>query len=113
MSPNAPTPVPSADDQTETLRYAEHLLRVCRWTEARTVLHRLAITTPGVTRYRVLLSYARGEEARERGDLDRARNEWRHALLLDPNFVDAKTALSRARRTTLVGRLFGKLRGKA
>ena len=113
MYPHVPTPAPGADDQTETLLYAERLLHACRWTEARTVLHRLATTTPGVTRYRVLLSYARGEEAGARGDLERARSEWRHALVLDPDCIEAKTALARTRGNSLFGRLFGKLRGNA
>ena len=112
MTPNNTTPVPGADDQTEALRYAERLLQACQWTEARTVLHRLATTAPGYTRYRVLLAYARGEEAAERGDVTRARDEWRRALTLDPSCIEAQSALARS-RSSLFGRLFHKLRGKA
>jgi hypothetical protein len=113
MNYNTPTPAPSADDQTETLRYAERLLHACRWTEARTILHRLATTTPGVTRYRVLLAYARGEEYCERGELARARAEWRRALILDPSCIEAKAALGRVRRGTFFGRIVGMLSGRA
>ena len=72
-----------------------------------------ATTTPGVTRYRVLLAYARGEEAAERGEIARARDEWRRALTLDPSCTEAKSALARSRSHSLFGRLIGKLRGKA
>lgn len=113
MTPNAPTPAPSADDQTETLRYAERLLQACRWTEARCTLHRLAATAPGVVHYRALLAYARGEEAAERGELDRARDEWRRALILEPRYAAPRAALDRTGPHTLFGRFFGRLRGKA
>lgn len=112
MTPNVPTPAPSADDQTETLRYAERLLQTSRWTEARTVLHRLATGSPGVTRYRVLLAYARGEEHAQRGDHQRARAEWRRCLVLDPACSEASTALSRTRGFSIFGRLIAKLRGR-
>lgn len=107
--PNVPTPAPGADDESETLRYAEGLLQACRWTEARGVLHRLATTTPGVTRYRVLLAYARGEEYAALGDQVRARDEWRRSLVLDPTYPQATIALRRARRASLLGRLFDRL----
>jgi hypothetical protein len=113
MLPNAPTPAPSADDQTETLRYAERLLQACRWTEARATLHRLAATAPGISHYRALLAYARGEEAAERGDLPRARDEWRRALILEPTYAAPKAALQRAGSSSVFGRLFGRLRGRA
>lgn len=113
MTPNAPTPAPSADDQTETLRYAERLLHACRWTDARTTLHRLAASAPGVTHYRALLAYARGEEAAERGDLSRARDEWRRALILEPTCQPARTALDRHGSGSLLDRLFHRRRGKA
>ena len=113
MITNTPTPLPSGDDQTETLRYAERLLHACRWTEARTVLHRLATTTPGVTRYRVLLAYARGEEHAERGEHTLARAEWRRALILDPRCIEAKAALDRSRGSSIFGRIFSRLSGRA
>jgi|GEM_PF-1723059 len=113
MTPNGPTPAPSADDQTETLRYAERLLHAHRWTDARATLHRLAMSSPGVTRYRVLLAYARGEEHAERGDRDRARAEWRRALTLEPGCAEAKAALGRVGVASAFVRFFGKLRIRA
>lgn len=74
--------------------YAQRLLQLRKWTEARTALHQLALLTPQVTRLRALMAFARGHEAAEQGELARARTEWERALTLDPTLDDARLALA-------------------
>ena len=92
---------------------AASLLQAGRFTEARGLLRRLAEASPGVTRYRALLALARGHEAEQAGDRDRARAEWRRALILAPDLDDARRALRRVRGHSLLGRLVNRLRPDA
>ena len=94
------------DDDAEALRHALTLMQLNRWTEARIALHELALATPQVTRLRALLAYARGHEAAAAGDLARAHEEWRRALLLDPSLKDAEVAMrTRPRRRSWLDRV--------
>lgn len=81
--------------------YAQRLLQLRKWTEARTALHQLALLMPQVTRLRALLAFARGHEAAEQGELDRAHAEWERALTLDPTLEDARRALAQHPRSWL------------
>lgn len=95
-------------DEAAALRHALQLMQLQQWTEARTAIHALALAIPGVTRYRALLAYTRGQEAAAAGDLDRANDEWRRALILDPSLKDAETAMkARPRRRSFMDRLRG------
>ena len=89
-------PAPTTADQ-ELERYARRLLQLRRWTQARTALHQLAVRSPHTARVRALLAYARGHEAAELGERDRAASEWARALLFDPSFDDARASLATAR----------------
>lgn len=94
----------------ELMRRARHHIQVNQWTEARSMLHQLALRLPHDTKLRALLAHARGHEAAQAGNLDRAHEEWRRALMLDPNLEDAKQALRTRprRRTSLIDKLFGR-----
>jgi hypothetical protein len=109
MSPTpytTPAPMP---DEGVLLRQARSALDLQRWTEARDLLFQLATRSPNTTRYRAMLAYARGQEAHTLGDIERARDEWRRAVTLDPTLNDAQRALSlRARRRSWVDRLLGR-----
>lgn len=113
MSWVKPIPAPGADDQTEALRLADALLLAGRFAEARGHLRRLAEASPGVTYYRALLALARGHEASEAGDHQRARAEWRRALILDPTLDRARVALRRSRAPSFLGRIVDRFRSPA
>jgi Tfp pilus assembly protein PilF len=85
-------------DSSDALRDVLMLMQLHKWTEARIALHALAVAAPAITRYRALLAYARGHEAALAGDLDRAHEEWRRALTLDPSMKEAAAEMKRQRR---------------
>lgn len=89
------------------LRHLQTLLQLQQWTEAKIVARELATQHPHTAHYRALLALARGHEAAVANDHQRAREEWRRALTLEPNLDAAKVALaSRAGRRSWVERLF-------
>lgn len=83
----------SRTDHDELEREAQRLLQLRQWGDARLVLTRLAHAHPASTAHRARLAYARGWEAADAGELDRARAEWTRALVLDGSLADAQAAL--------------------
>lgn len=109
MSPTIDAMLEPEADEASLFRRARQALELQRWGDARVQLLRLATRSPNTTRYRALLAYARGQEAYVAGDEDRARDEWRRALTLDPTLEDARRALAaRGRTRSWVDRLFGR-----
>ena len=103
-----PSTPPVAFDEQGALRDAMQALAVQRWADARQVLLDHARRSPSTTRYRALLAYARGHEADAAGDDQRAREEWRRAVILDPSLESATRPLAaRRRRRSWVARLLG------
>lgn len=100
--------VTASFDEATTAHRAEAAIERQAWAEARELYRALAIHTPGMLRYRVMLAYARGHVARAEGDEARARDEWRRALVLDPSCELAARALGRAPRTSWIDRLFAR-----
>jgi tetratricopeptide (TPR) repeat protein len=99
----------SVTNEATLVAYAQRLLQLRRWSDARTALQQLAVMMPQTSRYRALLALARGHEAADAGELARARTEWTRAITLDPTLEDAHLALSKRRnRPTLIGRMFGR-----
>lgn len=96
------------EDEAVLFRRATNLLATQHWTEARDVLFTLAKHRPDKARYRALLAYARGHEHLIAGDEARARDEWRRAVVLDPNLREAQAALAAREppRRSWVSRLF-------
>lgn len=98
---------PAVTPEGEALRHLETLLRTQKWTEAKIAARELATQHPHTAHYRALLALARGHEAAVANDPQRAREEWRRALTLEPTLEAAKIALaSRAGRRSWVERLF-------
>jgi tetratricopeptide (TPR) repeat protein len=96
-------------DELGAFRQAKQLLELQKWTEAREAFLALATRSPSNFRYRALLAYARGQESLAAGDELRAREEWRRALILDPQLEDAKRALAvRVKQRSWVDRLLGR-----
>ncbi len=94
-------------DEAATYRRALAALELQRWRDAREELLELARHLPGLTRYRAMLAYARGQEASASGDDVRAQEEWRRALILDPSLRAAERALAaHSRSSTWIARLF-------
>lgn len=91
--------------EASDLRTAEKLIDASRWAEARPILHRLATTNRAEPRYRALLAFVLGHEAKLSGNVDRARAEWDRALQLDPSLAARGI---RRRRSSIVQRLFGR-----
>ena len=109
MSPTTTVMTESEFDETTMFRRARQALELQRWSDARSLLLRLATRSPNTTKYRALLAYARGQESFDAGDEIRARDEWRRALTLDPTLEDARRALAaRGRQRTWVDRLLGR-----
>ena len=83
----------SSTDHDELEREAERLLQLRQWQGARAVLTQLAHAHPASSLHRARLAYARGWEAADAGEVDRARAEWTRALVLDGTLSDAQAAL--------------------
>lgn len=91
--------------EASDLRAAEALIGAREWTAARFLLHRLATANRAEPRYRALLAFVLGHEAKASGDVDRARAEWDRALQLDPSLAARGI---RRRRGSIVQRWFGR-----
>lgn len=87
------------------LRIVESHIAAQDWASAKPILLRLAAANRAERRYRALLAFVLGHEAKDHGDVARARAEWARALALDPS-IEARGV--RRRRGSFVQRWFGR-----
>ncbi|HRC55521.1 MAG: hypothetical protein IPI49_07815 [Myxococcales bacterium] len=94
-----------SQEEASDLRAAESLINAGNWAGAKPVLQRLATANRAEPRYRALLAFVLGHEAKLAGDGTRARAEWDRALQLDPEIAARGV---RRRRGSIVQRLLGR-----
>jgi len=70
------------------------LIAAKNWSGAHKAASALAVRNPGSRQCRALVCYTRGREAQFAGKGEEAVTELQKALQLDPELVQAKTALS-------------------
>jgi tetratricopeptide (TPR) repeat protein len=106
-TPKGSGETPVVDSEDAMVAHLRTLMQLQKWPEAKTVARQLATQFPQNAHYRALLALARGHEAALAKEPQRAREEWRRAITLDPKLEAARQALSsRAGRASWVERLF-------